>query len=58
MAYKVHDYVRIVADNDWNGLVGIVREVDRGVLHVVCVQKPGSIYFVTRENIGDIEPFA
>jgi hypothetical protein len=57
MEYKVNDYVKFVANNEWNGLIGIISEIHKGILHIVCIHKPAFIYFVDESNMGDIEPF-
>ena len=55
--FSVHDHVRIVADNEWHGLVGIVRDISNGFMHIFCVRRPSDVYFVGEHNINDIEPF-
>ena len=56
--YKAYDYVKIVAENDWNGLIGTVVQSEQGYLQIFCVQKAANIYLVNENNIGDIEPYA
>lgn len=53
--FKLHDYVRIIAENEWNGLVGIVRDISNGFLHIACVKRPSDIYLVGDFNLSDIE---
>ena len=54
--FKLHDHVRIIADNDWHGLIGIVRDISHGFMHIVCVRRPATVYLVGDVNIDDIEP--
>jgi len=56
-SFNVHDHVKIVADNEWTGLVGIVRDISNGFLHIVCVKRPTDMYLVDERNIDDIELF-
>ena len=56
--FSVHDHVRIVADNDWHGLVGIVRDISDGFMQILCIKRPSDVYLVTETNIRDIEPLA
>lgn len=55
MLYKIGDYVRIIADNEWNGLTGIIREKFEETLYIFCVTKPLYLYSVNRDNMSDIE---
>ena len=55
--FSIHDHVRIVADNEWNGLVGIVRDISNGFMHIFCVKRPSDVYFVNEANLEDIEMF-
>lgn len=53
--YKLHDYVRIVADNDYNGLIGIIDEINEEVIVVFCTLKPVNRYVITQDNLNHIE---
>ena len=53
--YSVHDHVRIVADNDWYGLIGIVREISNSLMQISCIRRPSQVYLVNEANIEDIE---
>ena len=56
--FSVHDHVRIVADNEWNGLVGIVRDISDGFMQIFCIKRPSHVYLVNEHNIHDIELFS
>ena len=53
--FNINDHVIIVADNDWHGMIGIVRDVSNNVLQIFCIKRPTHVYFVDETNIGDIE---
>ncbi|MCL1828023.1 MAG: hypothetical protein FWG32_00855 [Oscillospiraceae bacterium] len=53
--FSVHDHVRIVADNDWKGMIGIVRDISYDIMQISCINRPAYLYLVNESNIGDIE---
>ena len=53
--FKLHDHVRIVAENEWKGLIGIVRDISHGFVHILCVTRPANVYLVGEINLHDIE---
>ena len=55
--YCVHDHVRIIADNEWFGLIGIVRDISDGFMQISCIRRPSDVYIVNETNIEDIELF-
>ena len=55
--FSIHDQVRIVADNEWHGLVGIVRDISDGFMQIFCIKRPADVYLVHEANIEDIELF-
>jgi len=53
--YSVLDYVMIVANNEWHGLIGIITEIQHGYIHVKCVKRAAEHYIVGKDNIDDIQ---
>ena len=53
--FNVNDRVLIVADNDWNGMIGIVRDISQNIMQIFCIKRPAHVYFVDESNISDIE---
>ena len=53
--FNINDHVLIVADNDWHGMIGIVRDISHNNMQIFCIKKPAHVYFVNENNIDDIE---
>ena len=53
--YHVNDQVLIVADNEWHGMIGIIRDISYNVMQVFCIKKPAHVYLVDENNLTDIE---
>ena len=49
--YNVGDFVKITANDDWKGSLGVVHKKVKDVLQVFCILQPNYLYPQFPKNI-------
>jgi len=54
MEYRIGKSVRLITDDSWDGLTGVIDDLIGDFLAVFCVTKPSYRYFVAIEDADRI----